>query len=422
MHSTPDPSHVRFTGPLTRFASELAEELVLLGYTATSATAQLHFAAHLSGWLESQGMGPGDLMGPVIERFLAVRRADYTRHYSLEALKPVLGYLRRQGLVPAEAVPAPSSPVEVLMARYRGYLIDERGLSDAVARAYSHWVTQFVEDRTDAEGQVGFAELTAGDIAGFLTTQLPTMTRKTAQMTACALRSFLRFLHDQQLVAVALADAVPAVAHRRLSGLPQPLNLTQVTALLDACDRSSAVGRRDFAVITVLHRLGLRCAELTGLRLDDVDWQAGTLRIRGKGDRIDLLPLPVDVGRAIVNYLREGRPHTTARTVFVKARAPHTALERSGVSCIVARAAQRAGLGTVHAHRLRHTMASRTLNAGASLEQVAHLLRHASVATTAIYAKTDQVRLSALARPWPTEPAGPAGPAGPSGPTGGDAS
>lgn len=140
------------------------------------------------------------------------------------------------------------------------------------------------------------------------------------------------------------------------------------------------------------------------------------LSIRGKGARIDLLPLPIDVGQAIVDYLRHGRPQTTARTVFVKARAPHTALERSGLSCIVARAAQRAGLGTVHAHRLRHTAASRTLNAGASLEQVAHLLRHASPATTAIYAKTDQVRLSALARPWPTWPTGS------SGLTGGDAS
>jgi site-specific recombinase XerD len=236
--------------------------------------------------------------------------------------------------------------------------------------------------------------------------QLPTMTRKTAQMTACALRSFLRFLHDQQMVEVALADAVPAVAHRRLAGLPQPLTPTQVTALLDACDRSSAVGRRDFAVITMLQRLGLRCAELAGLRLEDLDWQAGTLRIRGKGSRIDLLPLPVDVGRAIVDYLCDGRPHATARTVFVKAQAPHTALDRSGVSCIVARAARRAGLGTVHAHRLRHTAASRTLNAGSSLEQVAHLLRHASPATTAIYAKTDQVRLSRLARPWPTGPIG----------------
>lgn len=237
---------------------------------------------------------------------------------------------------------------------------------------------------------------------GFLTTRLPWMTRKTAQMTACALRSFLRFLHDQQILPVSLADAVPAVAHRRLSGLPEPLAQEEVAALLHACDRSTAVGRRDFAVITVLHRLGLRCGELAGLRLDDVDWQVGVVTIDGKGDRTDRLPLPVDVGEVIVDYLRDGRPETTARTVFVKAVAPHTPLTYSGLSCIVARAAKRAGLGTIHAHRLRHTAASRTLNAGASLEEVSHLLRHASPATTAIYAKTDQTRLAGLARPWPT--------------------
>lgn len=404
MHSTPDPSHVLFTGPLTRFGSGLAEELAVLGYATTSATAQMQLAAHLSRWLESQGMGPGDLTGQVLERFLAARRLSHTSHYSLQALGPVLGYLRRQGVVSAQATPEPSSPAEVLLARYRQYLTDERRLSGPVAKAYSHWVTPFVADRTDAEGQVGFAELTAGDVARFLTAHLPPMPRKTAQMTACALRSFLRYLHDQQMVEVALADAVPAVAHRRLSGLPQVLTPSQVDALLDALDRSGPVGRRDFAVITVLHRLGLRCAELAALRLADVDWQGGTLTVHGKANRIDRLPLPVDVGQAIVDYLRDGRPQTTARTVFVRAVAPHTALAPSGVSCIVARAARRAGLGTIHAHRLRHTTASRTLNAGASLEEVAHLLRHASPATTAIYAKTDQARLAALARPWPTWP------------------
>jgi integrase/recombinase XerD len=402
MHSIPDPTHVRFTGPLTRFASGLAEELALLGYTTTSATAQMLLAAHLSRWLESQGMGPSDLTGPVIERFLATRRVSYTSHHSLQALAPMLGYLRREGVAPEAEVSEPSSPTEVLLTRYRRHLTDERDLTGPVARAYSHWVTPFVEDLTDAEGRMGVAELTAGEVARFLTAHLPTMTRKTAQMTACALRSFLRFLHDQKMVEIALAEAVPAVAHRRLSGLPQPLTRSEVDTLLSACDRSSPVGCRDFAVITVLHRLGLRCAELVGLGLDDVDWQAGTLIIHGKGNRIDRLPLPVDVGQALVEYLRAGRPATTARTVFVRAVAPHTQLTPSGVSCIVARAARRVGLGTVHAHRLRHTTASRTLNAGASLEEVADLLRHASPATTAIYAKTDQTRLATLARPWPT--------------------
>lgn len=403
MHSTPDPTHVRFTGPLTRFASGLAEELNALGYTSTSATAQMQLAAHLSRWLESKKLGPADLVGPTLERFLDARRGTYTSHYSLQALEPMLGYLRREGVAPAAVLPEPSSPSEKLLARYRRYLTDERGLSAPVAVAYAHWVTPFVQDRTDVAGQMGLAELTASDVARFLTAHLPTKTRKTAQMTACALRSFLRFLYEQQMVEVELADAVPAVAHRRLSGLPQALTSSEIDALLGACDRSRPTGRRDFAVITVLHRLGLRCAELTALSLDDVDWQAGTLRIHGKGNRIDRLPLPVDVGEALVDYLRHGRPPTTARTVFVRAVAPFTELTTSGASCIVARAAQRAGLGTVHAHRLRHTTASRTLNAGATLEDVTHLLRHANPATTRIYAKTDQTRLAALARPWPTD-------------------
>lgn len=401
MRSTPDPSRVRFVGPLSPSAAGLVEELSRLGYTATSAANVMQLAAHLSRWLSSEGIELGEVSGAVIERFLAVRRATYTGHYSLQALRPVLGYLRREGLVPVEPAPVPVSAVEVLLARYRRYLVDDRGLSGPVADAYSHWVTPFVCDVLGAEPSAGAGGLTAVDVAGFLTTRLPSMTRKTAQMTACALRSFLRFLHEETIVDATLADAVPAVAHRRLSGLPQPLEQGQVLALLEACDRSTATGRRDYAVITVLHRLGLRCAEVCGLRLDDVDWRAGVLTIRGKGGRTDRLPLPVDVGDAIVDYLRHGRPEAAAQAVFVKAVAPHTALESSGLSCIVARAAKRAGLGTIHAHRLRHTAASRTLNAGASLEEVSHLLRHASPATTAIYAKTDLTRLATLARPWP---------------------
>jgi len=277
-------------------------------------------------------------------------------------------------------------------------------LSVPVTEAYSHWVAPFVNHRTDAGGQLRLAELTANDVAGFVSASLPMMTRKTAQMTACALRSFLRFLHEQQMVAVGLADAIPAVLHRRLSGLPQALTPAHVVGLLAVCDRSTSVGRRDYAVITVFHRLGLRCAEVAGLRLEDLDWQAGTLLIHGKGDRIDRLPLPIDVGEAMVDYLHHGRPRTTSRAVFVRAHAPFTGMAPSSVSCIVGRAAQRAGLGTIHAHRLRHTTASRTLNAGASLEEVAHLLRHASASTTVIYAKTDQTRLARLSRPWPTRP------------------
>jgi integrase/recombinase XerD len=404
MHSTPDPSHVRFTGPLTPFAPGFAEELSRLGYTTTSATMQMQLAAHLSRWLEALALGPGDLQGPVLTDFLVARRAGYTSGYSLRALGPILGHLRRHGVTPDAVEPAPTSPAEVLLARYREHLTGERGLSGPVAQAYSHWVTPFVTDNLDAEGDVAFATLTADGFTRFLATHLPTLSRKTAQMTACALRSFLRYLHQEHLITVPLADAVPAVAHRRLAGLPRALTASQVESLLDACDRSTPVGRRDYAVITALHRLGLRCAELAHLHLGDLDWQAGTVTIHGKGNRVDRLPMPVDVGQALVDYLRHGRPQTSSRAVFVRAAAPFTELAPSSASCIVARAARRAGLGTIHAHRLRHTTASRTLNAGASLEDVAHLLRHASPATTSIYAKTDLARLALLARPWPTPP------------------
>lgn len=398
MHSISDPSRVRFTGPLAPFAHVLREELARRGYTATSATVVVQFAAHLSRWLDERGVGLAGLTRPVLDDFLRVRRGCRTDHVSTRSLEPLLEWLRARGLVPpVPASPAPASPAEMMLTRYEGWLVHDRGISVAAARAYRRWVAPFAEEAAGA----GLGAVGAGDVARFLTGRLPGLTRKTAQMTACSLRSFLRFGYDQGLMPVLLADAVPAVPHRRLAGLPDPLTGGQVVGLLAACDRATPAGLRDFAVITVFARLGLRCMELVGLGLDDVDWEAGVVFIRGKAGREGRLPLPVDAGEAVSDYLRRGRPLSPSRAVFLAARAPYGPLTRSGASCIVARAASRAGLGTVHAHRLRHTAASRTLNAGAAMEEVSHLLRHASPATTAIYAKTDQARLIALARPWP---------------------
>lgn len=270
MHSVPDPSRVRFTGPLSDCAAALVEELARLGYTTTSATNVMQLAAHLSRWLGSEGIDLGEVSGGVIDRFLAVRRATYAHHYSGQALRPVLAYLRREGVVPAvQAASAASSPVELLLVRYRRYLVVDRGLTGPVADAYTHWVTPFVRDVAGTE-PAAIGNLAAVDVAGFLTTRLPSMTRKTAQMTACALRSFLRFLARENLVETDLADAVPAVAHRRLSGLPEPLSPAQILGLLGACDRSTATGpagaalRRSLRARAGRHRLASRGRDRPG--------------------------------------------------------------------------------------------------------------------------------------------------------------
>jgi integrase/recombinase XerD len=402
MHSIPDPSRVRFVGPLAPYACALADELTALGYTRTSATVQLQLAAHLSRWLDAAGAGLSDLTSEAIDRFLQERRRSYTSHCSARALAPTLRCLRQLGVAPEPVPSAATDAVGVVLDRFGRYLAGRRALTAPVVRAYVHWVRPFTTEVLCARGFGRVGELSATEVAGFLADRLPVMSRKSAQMTACALRSLLRFLHVEGLVPADLTGVVPPVASRRLSGLPRALSADQLTALLDACDRSDPVGRRDLAMIIMMCRLGLRCAEVASLHLDDIDWPAGTITVRGKAGRIDRLPLPVDVGQALVDYLRDGRPAVDTRTLFVRAKAPFTALHASSVSCVVARAARRAGLGVVHGHRLRHTAATQTLNAGATLEEVAQLMRHEGISTTVIYAKTDRNRSARLARPWPT--------------------
>lgn len=401
MHSSPEPARVRFSGPLAPFTSGLAHELSALGYASASVTNQLQLAAHLSRWLDREGVEPRELTDRVLDRFLAERRRDYTSHYSRRALGPIIGHLRSIGAVPKSVEVVAVSPAQVLVGQFARYLAGQRALSAPVVTAYVHWVWPFVEQVLCPAGAEHPRDVTAGELAGFLADRLPVMSRKSAQMTATALRSLLRFLYVESVVSADLVDAVPPVASWRLSGLPQALTPEAVGALLDACGATESTARRDRAVILLMRRLALRCAEVAALRVDDIDWVNGTVMVAGKSGRVDRLPLPVDVGEALVDYLRWGRPATTERCVFVRAVAPLTPLRSSSVSCIVARAARRAGLGTIHGHRLRHTAATETLNAGAGLEEVAQLMRHTGVATTVIYAKTDRNRLSALARPWP---------------------
>ena len=275
VHSIHNPDGVRFAGPLAPLSGELRGEFARLGYATSSATVQLQLVAHLSRWLQAEGLGTEDLTGPVIERFLATRRRDYSNLYSMQALEPLLAYLRRVGAAPEPVAPEPCSGGERLLARFGEYLSVERGLTAPVVRAYQHWVRPFVEQVVDVE-ESDLRDLGAVDVQRFLAANLPRLSRKSAQMTACALRSFLGFCYVEGIVKASLTAAIPAVAHRRLTGLPEGLTVEQVDSLLDACDRGTPTGRRDYAVNVCLHRMGLRCAETTGLRLDDIDWETGT--------------------------------------------------------------------------------------------------------------------------------------------------
>jgi integrase/recombinase XerD len=407
MHSVSDPSRVRMSGPVVGFAEGLVHELRSLGYARTTAAELMRLTAHLSRWLEGSGHELADLTPVVLETFVAERRKGYVNFTSARALDPIVGYLRRLGAVPEPLAVAPTTAAQILLGHFKQFLLDERALSAPVAVAYAHWARPFVEQLLCPPGIDRTRDVSAAELIAFLSSTLPAMSGKSAQMTTTALRSLLRFGTAQGLLSKDLTAAVPSIARWRLSGLPQPLRPDQVQALLEACDPADPVGRRDRAVIVLMRRLALRTAEVSALRLEDIDWVSGTVLVQGKGGRVDRMPLPTDVGEALVLYLRSGRPATLERTVFVRAVAPFTPLGPSSVSCIsrvVARAARRAGLGTVHGHRLRHTAASETLNAGASLDEVAQLLRHEGVASTVIYAKVDRSRLIALARPWPGAP------------------
>ncbi|MDQ3630745.1 MAG: site-specific integrase [Actinomycetota bacterium] len=397
-----DLSRVVVTGPFERYSSGFLVDLVEAGYLPVARTLQLQLMAHVSRWLESEGLGPDALAGTVVERFLEARRvAGYPNHLTAKALAPLLAYLRGIGVVPPDRAPVLTG-AEALLERYRVYLVGEHGLAAVTARGYVDLVRAFVTCREDADGELDLWDLTASDVLGFVLCECPRRGRSSAKLVVTALRSLLGFLHVEGLIARPLAPVVPSVANWRLAGLPRGLEHGQVHALLGSCDRSRAVGRRDYAILTVLVRLGMRRGEVAGLRLDDIDWQAGEIVVCGKGNRAERLPLPVDVGEAIVAYLRDGRPATAqGRSVFVRVKAPHRALTPGGVTQVVVSAAKRAGLGEVTAHRLRHTAATELLRAGAPLVEIGQLLGHRSELTTTIYAKVDRDRLRALARPWP---------------------
>jgi integrase/recombinase XerD len=325
-----DPARVRVTGPLEGHAPGFIAQLAGAGYARDSAVFQLRLMAHVSRWLAEEGLDSEGFTSAQVERFLAARRAaGYRTFLSRRGVAPLLAHLRALGVVPIEREPA-GSEVEALLERYRVYLLGERGLTVGTVGGYVDGARPFLEGRLDHRGQLDLEALTPAEVLGFVLAECRQRPRRSAKRIVGSLRSLLRFLHVEGVIARPLAPVVPSVAGWRLQGLPRGLAPEQVRLLLCSCDRSTVVGRRDFAIVTMLVRLGLRRAEVAALQLDDIDWRAGELVVRGKGGRIERLPLPVDVGEAIVAYLRDGRPASTVdRAVFVCPKAPPTCRQLS---------------------------------------------------------------------------------------------
>jgi integrase/recombinase XerD len=399
-----DLSRVRVSGSLLPYAEGYAAWLTERGYASTTVLFHARLLANLSRWMQAEGLAVSELGLAAVDGFLAGRAAvGHLARLRRGSLQPLLEYLRAAGVVPVAEPPLPSIMEDDLLDQYARYLAVERGLAETTIARNVELVRPFLAGLHHG-GRLELEGLTAAEVTAFVLA-LSRGRAGSVPRTVTALRSLLRFLHVNGLTATGLADAVPTLARWKLAGLPKALTADQVAALLATCDRASVVGRRDLAIMTVLSRLGLRAGELARLRLGDVDWRRGEIVVTGKGSRHERLPLPADVGEVIVSYLTGGRAGTDVREVFVCVRAPHRAMTRGAVTNVVATAARKAGLGTVHAHRLRHSAATAMLGAGASLSEIGQVLRHRHALTTMIYAKVDAEALRTVARTWPASEA-----------------
>ena len=376
----------------------MAEKLEALGYSHLTAAKHLGLVGRLSRSLGQQGRTADELSAEVLEEFFDDLRAHRgTSRPTAKAFRWLLDYLREAGVAPEPPMFAPASATETLISQYRRYLVDERGVAPKTVVERERAVRLFLSQLAACE----LGELSAADVSEFVTRQCRHLSVPASGRLVSGLRSFLRFALVEGLVSSPLGAAVPSVPCRVGVGLPRGLPPAQVSALLASCDRGRAPGRRDYAILVLLVRLGLRAAEVAALRLDDIDWRAGEVVVRGKGGTSERLPLPADVGGAVAEYLQQERPRRPGREVFLRSRAPLRGLGPGGVSEVVRGASERAGLGSFGAHRLRHTAGTAMLRAGASLPEVAQVLRHRRLTTTAIYAKVDHLALRDLAVPWP---------------------
>jgi site-specific recombinase XerD len=390
-------------GPLGRHIDAFAEWLIQQDYSPQVLRYKIRWVAYLSHWLHQQRLGVDSLDEQRVERFLHQRRnTGGLEQGNRTTFRDLLRWLRAAGAI----APASSADEDTALSRlekdFVSHLTRERGLVEATVKNYLPTAQCFLSEQCQ-DNPARLKDAEPRHVTAFIQRQLKTTSLRRLQLVLTALRVFFRFLRLRGLTSVDLAAAVSAVSNRRRAEWPKFISPKQVQQLLDSCDRRQPVGRRDFAILLLLARLGLRAGEVLALTLEDIDWETGVLTIRGKGRRVDQLPLPPDVGKALVDYLRHGRPRCATRRLFVRSRAPFRELARNSCVCTVVRyACARAGLSPPQkgAHLLRHSLATNMLRRGASLREIGEVLRHRQPNTTEIYAKVDLEALKTVAQPW----------------------
>jgi len=394
-------------GPAGSLFESFAQALSETGYATSTARKHLRAAEHFIYWTHRHGMPVCKLNEQSLARFERhLSRCRCTHYGHADQLRAVHGaslfltHLRDARII---TLPSLEPPVHdpALLSAFCQWMHRQRGSGDETLRKYNICIRELLRRLGEEPTRFDARRLRA-----FVLEKSRSCGEATVKHCTTALRMFLRFLIAEGQCAVGLDAAIPTVAHWRLASLPRYLQPEDVERLIASCDRTSAVGRRDRAVLLLLARLGLRAGDIVHLRLSDIDWKGASIQVCGKGRRHTRLPLTQEVGRAIVAYLKKERPRTNADTLFIRCRAPLRAFSSCAVTKIVDKAFCRTGVvrpSRGAAHLLRHSFATSLLRQGASLQDIAAILRHRSIETTQIYAKVDIPSLRQIAQPWPEE-------------------
>lgn len=391
-------------GPLAPYFDLFAVLLQDQGYSQSYSARQTGLVADFSRWLKEEQVGVTELTPEHAKRYLQIlsqRRS--LRRGDACTLRRLLELLSQRCVIPSTTASSQATPIGRITEDYTSYLRQQRNLSDATVVGYLPFIRHFLMDRF-GPGPIDFSALCAADVIGFISRQAARLIAKRAKTATSALRSFLGYLRYRGEIQCDLAAVVPTVPIWSMTGIPRAIATSDANAALAHCRRDTPVGCRDYAILLLLARLGLRAGEIVSLTLDSINWAAGSLTVTGKRGQPELLPLPSDVGEAIANYLQRGRPKSGHRALFLRAQAPVCGFNGpSAISCVVRHALERAGIDSPRkgAHQFRHALACQMLRQGATLIEIGALLRHRSPQTTAIYAKVDLGALRTLSLPWP---------------------